>query len=186
MINEFSVNAKPSNNKAKVAFWVLIGLAALDFAAYLLMRALEVQKSGLVGMLSLVFITAAVLIYTKYVSPKYYYDIMNDSDGTAIFVVRQVIGKRQSTLCRIGLAEIQRVDRESAEERRAHKTPFSHKKYVYLPTLRPSATYRLTTRNRYEQAEIIIEISDEFANLLVEYIKEAKEIELLREANDPY
>lgn len=186
MINELSVHAKPSNNKAKVAFWVLIGLAAADFVAYLLMRAFEVQKSGLIGMLALVFITAAVLIYTKYVSPKYYYDITYDSDGTAVFVVRQIIGKRQSTLCRIGLAEIQRIDRETPDERRTHKTPFSHKKYVYLPTLRPGVTYRLTTRNRYEQAEILIEISDEFSNLLLDYVKEAKEIELMREASDPY
>lgn len=185
-MRELSINAKPTNNKAKTVFFILLILSAFDVGAYMLLRRFEVPKSGLVGFLAIGLITGAVLIYTKYVSPKYYYDITEDSCGTPVFVVRQVIGKRHSTICRIGLAEIQRIDRETREQRRAHKTPFSYRKYVYLPTMSPSITYRLTTVSRYEKAEILIEITDEAASYLSEFVREAKEKEAIREAEDEY
>ena len=186
MIPEFTVHAKPANNKAKVVFWVLLALAALDFTAYLLMRRFEVQKSGLVGVVALAFIVAAVSIYTKYISSQLYYEITHDSDNTALFVVFQMIGKRKTTLCRIALYEITKIESESSAERKVHKTPFTHRKYVYFPTLFPTASYRLTTRSRYEQAETLVEISDEFAASLLAYVKEAKEIEAQREADELY
>ena len=186
MIREFTVHAKPSNNKARVTFWTLLSLGAADFICYLAMRYFEVNKSGLVGVVSLALIVAAVTIYTKYISPDFYYDITHDSDGTALFVVHQMIGKRKTTLCRVALFEIVRIEKENKSQRKAHKTPFLHRKYVYFPTISPEFSYRLTTRSRYEQAEILIEISDQLADALLEYVKEAKDIEILRDADDPY
>ena len=186
MIHEFTVHAKPGNNKAKITFWVLLALSAVDFIAYLLMRRFEVEKSGLVGVVALALIVAAVTIYTKYVSPDFYYEITHDTEGTALFVVSQMIGKRKTTLCRIALYEIVKIERESKAERRAHKTPYSYRKYVYFPTMLPEASYRLTTRSRYEQAEILIEITDELAETLRAYVSEAKAIEAEKDATDPY
>lgn len=186
MIPEFTVHAKPANNKAKVAFWGLLALAALEFTAYLLMRHFEVQKSGLAGVVALVFIVAAVSVYNKYIGSALYYEITRDCENTALFVVSQMIGKRKTTLCRIALYEIVRIERENRADRRAHKTPFSYRKYVYFPTLLPDVSYRFTTRSRYEQAEILVEISDELAASLLEYVKEAKAIETQKEADDPY
>ena len=185
-MTELSIHAKPTNNKSRVLFFLLLGLSVLVVGAYMLLRNFGVQKSGLLGVLALALISAAVLVYTKYISPKLYYDLTSDAYGTQVFVVRQMTGKRQSTLCRIGLAEIQRIDRETREERRAHKTPFSHKKYVYLPTLSPSVVYRLTTRSRYEEAEIVIEITAEVAEYLTRCVSEAKAYEAAREAEEEY
>lgn len=181
MIREFSVKAKPTNNKARVTFVTLLSCAGLTFGAYLVMRAFEVQKSGLFGLIPLALVIAAVFIYTKYVSPVYYYELASDSDGYPLFVVRQTYGKRTSTLCRIGLSEITGLERETRSQRRAHKTPRTIMKYNYLPTLLPNYTYRITTRSRYEQAEIVIEINDEFAELLKGYIKEAKDRQIADE-----
>ena len=50
----------------------------------------------------------------------------------------------------------------------------------------PEASYRLTTRSRYEQAEILIEITDELAETLRAYVGEAKAIEAEKDASDPY
>lgn len=185
-MRELSINAKPTNSKAKKVFFILLLLSALDVAVYMLLRRFEVPKSGLVGFLAIGLISGAVLIYTKYVSPKYYYDLTEDCYGVAVLVVRQVIGKRQSTLARVSLSEIVSIKRETPTERRAHKTPPSHRKYVYLPTMSPSLTYRLTTAGRYEKAEILIEITDEVASYLSECVREAKEREAIREAEDEY
>ena len=184
MINELSVKTKPTNNKAKVAFYTSLTVGALGAIAYVVLRAMQVQKSGLVGFIPLVALTAAVFFYNKYVSPVYYYDVTFDSTGYPLFLVRQTIGKRQSTLCRIGLSEIQKIEREDVAARRAHKTPKDHRKYAYLPTLMPTVIYRITARNRYERSEILIECSDEFASLLTAYAKEAKEMDLRLEEDE--
>ena len=177
MINEFSARAKSSNNKAKTAFYVTFIFAAAIFAVSFILP----RFSGLVGNAGLILLVVSVLIYTKYMSPEYYYDITHDSDGAAVFVVRMITGKRESTFCRIGLAEITKIEREDTAARRAHKTPAGVRKYSYCPTLMPDTTYRIYTRSRYEKAEIIIEVSDEFADLLRSYAAEARVLEASEE-----
>ncbi len=176
MISEFSVHPKPTNNKAKITFYTFLSLFVFSTAAYLVLRAMEVEKSGLFGFIPLISVTVAIFFYNKYLGSKYYYDITFDSEGTALFVVRQVIGKRASTLCRVALYEIMKVERESAAERSAHKTPKDHRRYSYLPTFLPETTYRLTTRSRYERSEIVIECSEEFAEMMRTYVTEARQL----------
>ena len=177
-MRELTVHAKPTNNKAKKLYFLLLGIAALDVITYILLRNLGIPKSGLVGVLAVVLITAAVFIYTKYVGPRYYYEITADSYGTPVFVVRQENGKRATTLVRISLSDIARLDRESAAGRKAHTTPYGVRKYFYIPTLYPSVTYRMTVSSRYEKAEVIIEITDELADFLRREISEAKALAL--------
>ena len=90
-------------------------------------------------------------------------------------MVREIIGKRETTLCRIGLFEVTKIEREDKTARRSHKTPYGYRKYSYLPTLFPEAICRITTMSRYEKAEIIIEANDEFIALLDAYCAEARE-----------
>ena len=174
MIKELSVKAKNTNNKAKTTFYITFVLSIAIFAVSFFID----RFSGLVGNVGLILIAVSILIYTKYVAPVYYYDIMHDSNGAAVFVVRAVTGKRQSTFCRIGLSEIVKIEREDSAARRAHKTPHGVRKYSYVPTLGPDVTYRIYTRSRYEKAEIIIEASDEFAALLSEYSVAARMAEM--------
>ena len=174
MINELSVKAKNTNNKARIAFYVTFAVSVVTFAISFFID----RFSGLVGNVGLILIAVSILIFTKYISPVYYYDIMHDSSGAAVFVVRSVTGKRQSTFCRIGLSEIVKIEREDAVARRAHKTPHGVRKYSYVPTLGPDVTHRIYTRSRYERAEIVIEASDEFAALLLEYSVAARAAEM--------
>lgn len=166
-MQEFSVKLTPSNNKARIAFIATLVGAFLLFA---LSTLLPLYK-GLVSLGGMACLVAALTLYTKYISPVYYYDFTDDGYGTALFVVRQVIGKRQSTLCRISFGEIKKVERETPESRRAHKTPAGYRKYSYMPTLIPELSYRLTIENNYEKAEILIEVSDELARMIESYAK---------------
>ena len=170
MINPHSLKLVPTNNKARSLVAILLGLTAIALVFYSRME----HYQGLVGLLAVVFICAAVFVYTKYVSPIYYYDLTDDSDGVWVFVARQVVGKRATTLCRISLHEIISVTRESAEERKAHKTPHGTRTYSYLPTLAPSVTWRITTVSPHERAEIVIEAPDEYIVFLQKYISDAK------------
>ncbi len=184
MISEQSLKLNPTNCKAKVTFWTLLGLSAVSVVFYLVMTYLSLPKRGLVGLLAIGLITAATLIYTKYLSPVYYYEITHDSDSTPVFVVIQIIGKRQSTLCRISLSDVSGIKVESREERRAHKTPYSYKKYVYIPTLVPERVCRLTVSSYSEKAEILIEVPDEYVKMLEGYVAEARALSAEREAEE--
>jgi hypothetical protein len=117
---------------------------------------------------------AGITVFSKYVASVYYYDITHDSYGTPIFVVRQVSGKRESTLCRVDLADIIKIDEENTEQRRRHNTPPGYVKYTYVPTLMPKNTLRLTVISRYEKSEIVIEGDEIFSSLLNRYSKEAR------------
>ena len=176
MIREISVHPVPQNKNAERAFLIAILLSAVGFVAYFSMD----KYKGIVGTVALMILTTAILFYTKYISPEFYYDISVDSDGVPMFLVRQVIGKRQTTLCRVELADITSIVEQTAKERKAHKAGADFKSYVYTPTLMPKSTYLITVNSRYEKAELRIEATEDFASLLREYSGEAR---LMREAD---
>lgn len=172
MIKNFSVTAKPQNNNAKILMWVFFALALICLAVAIFIK----QYKGVVGLGTLGFITLAVLVYTKYISVVFHYDIIAEGEDEPLFVVRQTIGKRHSTLCRIALADVQRIERETLKQRREHKSEPGVVKYVYTPTLAPETSIRMSVSSRFERAEIIIEGSDEFIELLKGIVITAKEL----------
>ena len=172
MIKEFSIHAKPTNNSARNVFSICF------FASFAVLAAstfLEHYR-GVVGLVGLALLVAAITLYTKYMSSSYFYEIVFDSEGTPLFIVNQLVGKRMSTLCRIGLYEIVNIRCESAEEQKAHKTPAGVRKYSYVPTLFSDRVCRLYTVGKHERAEILIEVSDEIAAFLSDYAREAREL----------
>ena len=170
MIKEISVRPKPQNSNSKILMSVFFALAAV---ALIISMIIDTYR-GVVGMVAVAFLVSAILVYTKYVAIIFVYDVMIDSDGEALFVVRQLIGKREVTLCRVALAEVISVKKESAAERKSHVTERGVSRFVYAPTLAPSVSYRVTVSNRYERSEIILEGSEEFMDMLAEYAKEAR------------
>ena len=106
MINEFSIHAKPSNGKAKTVFAVCF---FVSFAALFGSAAFDLYR-WVPQLLGVGLLVAAVTVYTKYLSSKYFYEIVHDTEGTPLFVVNQIIGRRMTTLCRIALYEIVKIE----------------------------------------------------------------------------
>ena len=179
MIKEISVRPKAQNNNSKILMSVFFALAAV---ALVISMTVESYR-GVIGLVAVAFLVSAILVYTKYVSISFLYDVMIDSDGEPLFVVRQLVGKREVTLCRVSLSDVKSVEKESAAERKSHVTERGVSRYVYAPTLSPSVSYRITVANRYERSEIIVEGSEEFMNLLLEYSNEAREARAAEEDN---
>ncbi len=170
MIREFSAKPKCSNNKARMLF---VMSTSVGFALVLLSTFIPAYK-GLVSLAAIILLTLSVMLYTRYIAPVYFYDIMVTEGGEPLFVVRQQTGKRYTTLCRISLYEIVKVEKETAEQRRGHKTLSEVKKYSYLPTLDPAESYRITVNGKYEKAEILIEAGEDFISILSQYANEAR------------
>ena len=138
---------------------------ALSFVLFALSYAFSAYR-WISQMAAVGCLVTAILLYTKFISTVYFYEIMLDSSDVPIFVVRQQTGRRSVTLCRVALADIVKIERQSRDEYRKHKTDVHKARYAYLPTLFPSVVYRLTVVSRYENAEILLEGSDEFAQHL--------------------
>ncbi len=157
MIGSFSTSPKPQNNNAKIVMSIFFTLTV----AALIVSSFIKEYVGIVQMLAACFLIAAILIYTKFLSSTFYYDVVGDGVDTPLFVVRQKTGKRETTLCRVELADIITVKKETRAERRAHKRDAGTSLYVYSPTLWPSVTYRVLVAGRHERAELVLEGTDE-------------------------
>lgn len=169
-MSDFSAQPKAQNKNSKIIMWVFFGIALLTAIASTFMP----MYRGVVGMVTLGALTTAILMYTKYVSVKFYYDVMVTGLDEPLLVVRQAVGKRNVTLARVALADILSITRESREERRAHKREKGIALYNYGPTLSPSVTYRVQVRNYIERADIVLEGTDEFFEKIKEYASLAR------------
>lgn len=182
MINEFSVHAKPSNKNALVISMTSFACAAAFFVVAWFTEGLK----WIPQLICLILTVVGLTLLTRYVLPKFFYDVTVDTEGTPLFIVRQQNGKRQTTLCRIAFADIRKIEEETAAERRAHKTPPGYIKYTYVPTLFPQNTYRIISVSRYEHAEIVIECTPEMAQTLSDFASEAREMRRKDEEEEEY
>lgn len=170
MIKELTVKARHTNRKAHILSAVFIIAAALLFTARFIVH----RYQGLIDLGTVACITACVFLYTKYISPQYYYETMITTDAEPLFIIRRTTGKRSVTLCRVSFAEILGIKGETREEMKKHKTPRGTVKYFYTPTLLPEKVHRIEVRSAYERAEVVIECSDEFATMLSSWAAEAR------------
>ena len=162
MTSNFSVTPKPQNKNAKLLMCAFFLVALVSLVVTLFLE----KYRGVVGMVTFASLITAILVYTKYVAVKFHYDIIVEDVEEPLFIVRQTIGKRDVTLCRIAFADITKIEKETAEERRAHKSAQGVAKYSYTPTLSPSVSYRIFIFSRYEKAEIVIEGTEELFEML--------------------
>lgn len=169
MITEFTLKPKAQNKKSVYMFIAFMLGAA---ATVILYMNLEVYR-GMVGLLAMMFIIAAIFMYTRYMAAQYFYDVTL-LGGEPLFVIRHKLGKRETTMCRVALRDIVSVERQDKEKRRTHKTPADYTRYFYSPTLDPEITYLIIARSRYEKAEITVEANDEFAETLLRYAELAR------------
>ena len=164
MISEFSLRPKAQNEKSVYFFIGFCVGAVAGTVAYILVD----TRRGLVGLAAMIFIIAAIYMYTRYMAAEYIYDVTVLND-TPMFIVRHKLGRREITMCRLALSSIVSVTAQTKEQRRAHKTPANYSKFTYSPTFDPELTYLIISRSRYEKAEVTIEANDEFAQTLMRY-----------------
>lgn len=172
MIKDFSVTPKPKNKNSVILMCAFFVLALISLIVTFFLD----KYKGVVGMVTFLSLITAILVYTKYVAVVFHYDIIGEGVDEPLFVVRQTVGRRNVTLCRIALADIISINKESAKERREHKSERGVTRYVYAPTLAPDESFRIKVFSRREKAEIIVELTEPFAEMLMTLAAEAKAI----------
>ena len=167
MIGEFRITPKPENNKARTFTAVLGTLGAFVFGVSMF---IELYR-GVVALVGMLFIVAALTIAVKYLLSEFTYELVN-ADGEWLFVVGQRSGKRYTTLCRVGLSSVVSIEKTSAKEKKKPSAEYS--RYTYIPTLMPDTYYVMTVSSRYEKAKVSLQLTDEMAELLLAYAEEAR------------
>lgn len=161
MHNEMTLSVKSRNNAARYIFLGLIGTAII----FIIAANLGLGLSGILWLIALGFITAAIYVYNGHVAAEYYYEIRNDG-GRESFVINMRVGKTSRTLARLDLWAISEVRLMTRKEYRAHKCEKGVIKYPYFPTMFPESVYLVSIRSEYEKADIFIEATEEFAGAL--------------------
>ena len=162
MYNEISYTAKPAT---KVGKYVLAGLAGSSLI-FVVASNLTPKYSGLVWMVAFAFIVASIYVYNRYVGAEFSYSVTDG--GVPSFVVTQRVGKTVRTMARLDLDSITAVKLVSGSEYRKYKSEKGTFKYSYFPTMFPERLYLVSMRSAYENADVFIEVSDEFAAYLRE------------------
>ena len=174
MINEFTLKPKAQNKNALYLFITFLIGSVSAVALYIVFMKIG-KYHGLVGLGAMVFIIASIFMYTRYIAAQYYYDVTVVND-TPLFIVRHKLGKRETTMCRIPLSGIVSVEPQTKAERKSHKTPSGLAVFNYCPSVSPELTYLITSRSRYDKAEITVEANEEFRRALLEAVEVAKSI----------
>lgn len=167
MITPFSIIPKAQNKLAK---YVMTSCFCSCFICVVVSMMLEKYK-GLADIAALAFATAGIFFYNKYIYTTYAYEVVFDTDGTPVFVVRHTGRKSLATLCRIELSSIVDVKLLSKEERRDLPVDRTIPRYVYCPTMCPDAVYMIKMRSLSENADVFVELTDEAASLLMQYAR---------------
>ena len=139
-MKDFSVTPKPQNKNAQLLMSAFFLIAIIS----LVITVFVDRYKGVVGLVTLGALITAILVYTKYVAVVFHYDVMCEGEDEPLFVVRQTVGKKNVTLCRVAFADITKIEKETREERRSHKTEPGTARYVYAPTMFPVPTCAAT------------------------------------------
>ena len=167
MISPFFINPKPENNKAK-AFVGTLG--SLGGAIFIVSMYIE-RYRGVVALVAMMLIVAALTISVKYILSEFTYEITN-ADGDWLFIVGQRSGKRCTTLCRVGLAFVTSIEKKKRGEDKEKGADYQ--RFSFIPTLMPESYYVMTVEHRGDKSKIALQLTDPMADLLRTYVAEAR------------
>lgn len=189
-MNEILIKPKAQNEKGKRVFLLSLVACAVTFLLSLILP----KYAGIVQLVSLILLCISLYFYNRYVGTTYIYELSGDGTGEALFIVRQEVGKRSTTHCRMSLANLRAARRMTKEElreykrRRTSRTPSADASsnvpapepnvgvYYYGPTFMPDSLCLLSFRGRFERADVFIECSDE---LLVHLLSLSEDVRTL-------
>lgn len=164
MVNERPYRSYTARSKNKSARSVLFGLFASSLI-FVLAAILSPKYSGIIWFVALIFITASIYVYNRYVGSEYYYEI-SDCGGRPSFIINMKVGNTSKTMARIDLDTITEVRKLTGKEYRKYKCEKGVLKYPYFPTMFSEEVYLVSVRSEHENADLFIEADEEFASAL--------------------
>lgn len=170
MINDLSVRPKAQNKLADRIFYTLLLVAF----AFIFASSLAGRYRGVISLGAVISIVVALVIYNRYMSGQYSYEVIASYGDSPLFIVRRTVGKKTTTLFNAELRAIAALDVIAAGEK--DDASRESRRYNFCPTLGAVRRAKITFKTRYEQTVVLIEGSDEFFSTLSQYAAEAREL----------
>ena len=161
--------AQKSNKNARNLVFVLIIGA---FALMLIPVAVPtLPYRWIVQLISLCLLTAGIFITTRYLTKLFIYRIVGEGQGFDLTVTEAASnGKRQITVCRVGLSGIHRVCiLDSAEAEKAERVALkkeSVKQFDYRPDLHPEKSLLVIVEEGGEELALYLAYEERLASWL--------------------
>lgn len=157
----------------KRAFPLFITLMTVSFALAIVSMFIP-KYSGVVSLVAMGTITAATLVYVRYIASDYTYSVREGSDGRAYLLFTKIIGKRQSMMANIPLYSVKSIERFTKSELKQQKIDRGACKYNFAPSLTPDVVYVIKAEANSVKYNVIIEGTEELRARLLEYVSYAR------------
>ena len=133
----------------KREFAVLTGLLGGGFFVFGFSKIPNLPFPGMLQLLSVIMMTGAVIVLTRYLLRDFCYRIdLSEGSGAPDFTVTEYCGKRISVVCRISLNDVVEVRPITAKEGRSlAKERKGRRVYDYTCLMDPENLYLLTIRD---------------------------------------
>ena len=168
-ILDFTFRPKSDKRNAKLIVLLLLLFSAGIVAA----SVISPQYKGVISLLAVISLMVAVYMFVRYVMSDYAYAVINSDGDCPTLIVTRTVGKRVTTLSSLSLTDIKSVEKMTVEPKRERY----ERKYNFCQSLSPKETFVLRVATRYEKYTMHLEITNEVAERLREYIEIAKSLE---------
>ena len=169
-MREYSFHAKSTNDLAKRLS------VTLFVAAFLLLAVIfvfSVPYAGFIEGICVVLLTFAVLLLTRFVYKSFIYRVVMRDDGRFDLTVTERYGKGETTVCRVALSGIERIekltDKNKKELRAAAK---GRKSFSYCPDILSKDEYWVFVTECSEELLIKLAPDEELLAILLYAEKE--------------
>ena len=165
----FSYRRLADKRRAFPALFTLIGVSAVLVIASMITP----KYSGVVSLVSICTMTAAVMIYVRYVVSDYTYSVREGENHQSYLIFTKVVGKRQSMMGCIPLYAIKSIEKFTNDELKQQKIDKGTHKYNFAPSFAPDAVYVIKAKTRTVSYFVVIEGTDELRDRILDYTKYA-------------
>ena len=134
-MHEYSYSPKQKTGNITVIAGVLFFTAAV---LYGLICTFEFNFEGVIGLVAVVCFVASILLLTRYVFRTQVYRVVEREEGSFDLVVDEITGKNKVSVCRVALANIEKVEiRDEKNAAELKKAARGRKIFSYCPDLFP-------------------------------------------------
>lgn len=165
----FSYRRLADKRRAFPVFFILIGISAVLVVASMV----ATKYSGLVSLASICTMTAALMIYVRYIVSDYTYSVREGENNQSFLIFTKIVGKRQSMMGCIPLYAIKSIEKFTKEGLKQEKIDKGVHKYNFAPSFAPDEIYVIKAQTRTLKYFVVIEGTDELRDRLLEYSRYA-------------
>lgn len=167
---EFNFHPKTEGKRA----WPAVAVIGALSAVLTVLSANAPRFRGVISLVAMIGFCVSIYLLMRYVMNDYIYSVMLDGEDNPYFLVYRRLGRRESLMCRISVADIRTIELIEKKSAAKHVPDAKAQKYNFCPNLSPERYYVIKAKGIETNAEISVECTPEVRDRLLEYAAQAR------------